>query len=408
MRAVFGLVLAGLLGACGATAIDQCSGDGDCPPGSRCEDSRCVCVTDEACDEGFECNSAGACQRRPGCETNADCEGETFCDLGTGQCLSGQPLTLASSCNLASHCPPGSTCEDGVCVEGCRDTGDCVLGEVCVDGACSDGFGVCEDDSFCRFGQRCIEGACEDDLRGPYCRGCSVRTDMNPDPCSGFRNFCLINNRELGGATNICGVSCATGEPCPNGYFCSDVVVLTQDQCSTDAQCQCLPGNILPRDRRCTLPEPCQPTLPDGSPDPNATGCVVEGFAQCNGGTTGGGAACVAVVGATEGFCTCADDSQCPGDATCVGGDCCAGPVDDSRQCVSGEGQLQGRCTCNTDDDCGRDTCRAASATCAISGIPCTPGAGDCPPIPCVDGGCEIGQNCAPEPGLTCSELTAP
>jgi hypothetical protein len=402
------LLLAMMGAAAGCASSDRCESDADCPVGAQCavDTGQCQCATDEACEEGFRCNSQGTCQRAPGCLDNRDCEEDAFCDIRSGRCLPGPGLALMAECGLATQCPAGSTCLEGRCIEGCDDTGDCQLGEVCVGGTCSNAPNLCEDDSFCDFGSLCgVDQTCEDDTRGPYCRGCSPRTAQNPAPCGDARNFCLVNNRELAGATNICGVDCSNGQACPNGYFCSSVIVLTQQQCGTNAQCQCQPGNILPRSRSCQLDEPCVVLLPDGRPDPNAGGCVVEGEPECNGGVTGGPSACVVTIGETDGTCTCASDDQCPGDSVCVGGDCCTGPVDEGRQCVAGEGQLRGFCTCETDDDCLNDSCDALTGRCSVTGIPCEPGVTDCPNIQCRNGGCFIGENCAPEPGLACSQL---
>ena len=400
-------LLAGLfaLSACNSNGDGTCSSDGDCPPGARCDtaQSLCVCVTDEACDDGFFCNNAGVCQIETGCSSNADCEEGLFCDLDSGRCLQGQALELQAACGLPSHCPAGSICIEGSCQPGCITSGDCELGVVCVDGQCDDTPGRCADTSFCEFGSLCVDGFCEDDFRGPYCRLCTPRTQQNPNPCSDPRNFCLVNNQELGGFTNFCGVDCSLPQQaCPNGYVCSDVLIRPPgDACVTDAQCQCRPGNVLPRENTCQLASPCQVLGPDGQPDPDAQVCVVEGEPECNNGVEGGEALCIVPVGDTQGECLCATDEQCPDGATCVGGDCCSGEIRSGRQCAVGEGRLEGFCTCERDRDCPADVC--IGGTCQITGLTCTPGGNDCPPIPCVDGLCFIGQNCAPEAGLSCS-----
>ncbi|MCA9554820.1 MAG: hypothetical protein KC933_32620 [Myxococcales bacterium] len=404
IAALFALAASGCSSNTPSTGL--CTTDSECTlPGTRCDtgQGRCVCATDEACEADQFCNRAGVCQTLSGCTSNDDCRQEgTFCDRLSGQCLSGPSLQLGSLCGLASHCPYGSVCTDGKCSMGCFDDGDCVLGEACVDGTCQ--AGVCSQDAFCDYVEKCDDGVCKQDFRGPYCRGCTQRTAANPEPCDAPRNFCLINNRELGGFTQFCGVDCSLGQACPNGFRCGGVVILTQQTCLGSAECQC-GGQVRYAEATCTVPSACNPRLPNGDPDPNATACFVEGHPGCNGGVDGGPNTCVVTRGQTDGNCTCTADTECADGSTCTAGLCCAGSVRPERECVGGEGTVSGYCTCATDDDCPRDNCDGSRGACAISGKPCTPGNDDCGPIPCVDGGCLIGQNCAPEQGLACSEV---
>lgn len=410
-----GLLLLVALAGCALTGCDSsstddlgCASDGDCNvPGTRCDLSRlqCVCATDEACTDGYFCNVAGTCQRQTGCQTTDDCSAGTFCDLASGICLEDAGPVLGAPCGLASHCPFGTVCMNGQCAEGCFSDGDCTLGQICYDGFCNSspaGQTVCSDSTFCEYGDVCeSDNFCAEDNRGPYCRSCSRRSDQNPNPCDGYRNFCLINSRELGGYTNYCGVDCSEGQACPSGYGCSDVIVLTRSTCGSTADCRCQAGNITYATATCGLASAC-------APGENAANCVVEGAAACNDGVAGGTADCVVSEGQTAGNCTCRTDADCPNAGACVEGLCCTGTVRDDPllECVGGEGRVLGYCTCATDDDCGRDSCDATSGSCLITGHPCTPGANDCPPIACIEGGCRIGRNCAPEQGLACSELT--
>lgn len=388
--------------------------------GARCNvaSGQCLCLSDEACADGSFCNSVGICQIRSGCARNQDCASEpgTYCDLASGQCLcpefdtdgtciQASTVELASSCGASVHCPPGSVCTDGRCVEGCFDSGDCQLGEICSDGVCFGEEGICENNDFCEYGELCSGNACENDGRGPYCRGCTQRTVQNPEPCDRPRNFCLNNSLENGGFNQICGVDCSLGQPCPSGYQCSGVVILTDDECASNGQCQCPSQDLSLATQTCTVSLACDPKLPDGSPDNDTTFCVDEGLAACNGGTEGGEGACIRVRGETEGQCTCVEDDDCAEGSTCVSGACCAGPVREDRACAVGEGRVSGFCTCAVDSDCPQDSCDGSRGACALSGQPCVPGENSCPPISCVDGGCLIGQNCAPEQGLTCTTL---
>lgn len=416
VRAAMLVALASALGAgCSksGSADNACETDLDCTaPGTRCEATRrvCVCANDEACLEDEFCNGAGACQRRSGCTDNADCASQpnTYCDLSTGRCLSGPALQLSGACGLASHCPYGTICVAGgtgpSCEVGCFDDGDCVLGEVCVGGICASGEGLCSGDDFCGYKERCTNNECRPDRRGPYCRGCSQRTAANPEPCDDPKNFCLINSAERGGFRQFCGVDCSLGQPCPNGYDCNGVVILTDQPCTTLAQCQCDPRRVRFATRTCTITESCVPRNGDGTPAPDADFCVLARHPDCND-AGGGDAACLVPRGQTGGFCTCGVDADCADGARCIGGQCCGGEVDESRTCAVGESRVSGFCTCATDDDCPRDSCDPSRGACAISGNPCTPGGGECGPIPCVNGGCLIGQNCAPIQGLACSDV---
>ena len=395
------MVLLALLAASCETSngAGLCESDAQCPlPGTRCnvELMQCVCSTDEACAAGEFCNRAGVCQARTGCATNADCASEagTFCDIETGSCLPGPALTSGGACGVASHCPYGTICVGATCVAGCFDDGDCQLGGVCVNGQCSSDAGLCSEDDFCAYGEACRAAMCKRDRRGPYCRGCSQPTGANPEPCDAPKNLCLLNVVETGGFDQFCGVDCSVGQPCPNGYACGPVAVLTDDECTAQVQCMCDRRTLAPGRRTCALSSPCNPGTPASDT------CVAVGHPSCSGG------ACLVTRGQTDGRCTCVGDADCDGGATCVDGFCCMGDVRRDRRCVGGEGARAGLCTCSTDDDCPRDGCDGSRAVCRITGDPCVPGNNDCLPIPCVNGGCQVGRNCAPIEGLACSELT--
>lgn len=360
-----------------------------------------MCVLDEACPEGEFCNAAGVCQVRAGCIRSSECAEGTFCDVVSGVCLSGSGGELHAACGIASHCPYGTICVAGTCEVGCFEDGDCLLGQLCIGGECASGDGLCATDEFCEYRERCIDGSCKRDRRGPYCRGCSVPSAADPDPCDDARNFCLYNSEETGGFDHWCGVDCSLGQPCPNGYECDGVVILTERPCTFTAQCRCEAGGIRFATRTCTVAEACDPRAPDGAPDPSASGCTFEGHADCG----GGDAACIVAKGVRSGSCTCDSNDDCTDGAVCVAGACCTGTIREDRECAVGESRVSGFCTCGTDLDCPRDTCDATQGTCSITGLPCVPGNDDCGPIPCVDGGCVIGANCGPIQGLGCTAV---
>ena len=404
----FLVALALALSACSSSDSSRCESDSDCTAaGTRCDTTlnQCVCATDDACEDGEFCNRAGVCQEKAGCERNSDCPDNAFCDISTGACLEGQALVDASNCSLASHCALGQICVGGTCQPGCFDAGDCPVGEICREGQCLGGFGICDEDINCEFGQTCDVAAqqCVDDRRGPYCRRCTQRTLANPEPCDDSRNFCLINNRELGGFTDFCGVDCSLGQPCPNGYGCNQVVILTQTTCTSQAQCQCN-GPLRFATTTCTVAVACDPRLPDGTPDPSRPPCRFEGEPACNDGVAGGEATCIVPAGQTVGDCTCRNDADCGGDI-CTSGLCCGGSARLDRECRGGEGTTSGFCTCSTDDDCPNNSCDGSRGACSLTGLPCTPGNNDCDPVPCINNGCVVGRNCVPAQGLACSDV---
>jgi len=352
-----------------------CSKDSDCgSPASafRCETQTgvCYCRTNDACPPKQFCNTIGFCQDKSGCEKNEDClDPSLFCDTSTGTCLS------LGRCTNDLHCPLGQVCDTSksTCVEGCRQNGDCPgVSCRCGDGPCAcDGttqaelaaceIGVCDptfcaDDSFCPYGTICgtppdagtARNQCYTDYdpkRRPYCDNCVYGT--SEPPCGTGPNYCLIDTAHPG--NYYCGADCSDGQACPRGYGCQDVIVVG------------LPGTAA-----CTRSNPSCP--------------------------------------ANQNF-PCVDDSECPRGGVCqkLAGQAngfCAG------KCSIGEGSSQGFCTCLEEFDCAQETCSAGE--CSISRRPCVD-SNDCRSIRCVDfrgaGGCLIGQNCAPENGLSCLEV---
>lgn len=387
------------------TLDNSCETNVDCViPGTRCnlETKQCVCATSEACPEGSFCNTAGVCQVRTGCTVNADCGAGTFCDIETGNCLAEPSVQLGSACGIAAHCPYGTLCVAGTCQVGCFDDGDCPLHDICLEGRCVTGDGLCSIKEGCEFCEDCIGNQCKRDRRGPYCRGCTFRTATNPNPCDNPRNFCLVNNNEVGGHAQFCGVDCSLGQTCPNGYTCGDVLILTDQVCFSQAQCKCDRTSIQAATSSCAVATPCAPRLPNGQPDPNAAGCSIVGHPSCNVGSSTITATCFVARGQTVGSCTCRSDADCSDGSTCVFGQCCGRVTKPGAECAAGESNVSGFCTCVTDEDCPRDSCDPSNGACAITGKPCTVGGNECGPIPCVGGACLIGQNCAPEQGSGC------
>lgn len=336
----------------------------------RCEAQTgvCYCRTDEACPGAQFCNVAGFCQDRSGCENNQDCiDTSTFCDTSSGQCLP------RGRCSSDLQCLLGEVCDTARsrCVMGCRTNGDCSgtscrCGDVacsctgttpeelarCEIGVCDPEF--CADSSFCRFGESCgvqpdagsPRARCYDDydtrLR-PYCDNCSFGGGVSI--CGTGPNYCLIDTRHPG--NYFCGADCSSGQSCPRGYACQDVIVVVSQWA-------------------CSRSNPACPTNP-GLP------CATD--AECKRGGT-----CAKAPGQPNGFC--------------------------AGKCAVDEGDEDGFCSCQVDDDCAQETCSAGE--CSISRRSCVVD-NDCRSIRCVDfqggGGCFIGSNCAPANGLSCTEV---
>ncbi len=319
------LLLVGVI--CGAAGCPQavqergCASDLDCSADQRCDASRglCLCIDDNACDAAEFCNLAGACQPKLECLNNGDCGGGTsMCDSTTGACVT---LSASLQCVLDSQCPFGSFCEGQACRSGCREDGDCALGTPCIAGQCDATPGACSGNSFCEFGQLCnAQNRCVDHaLRSTLCAECQsgdflsdcpedclIDQSVAPDPCSTNadcdRGECLAVNCQSSAdcapgqtcddidfffgigtcSQKICqggfcgGTGCDdVSNPCPRGYFCAVLQVVSNNQC----------------------------TLGSGSSECGAP-------RNCNGGGENG----------AVGFCSCAQDSDCPAgaNASCV------------------------------------------------------------------------------------------
>lgn len=395
------LVTSVLLGGGNCVSAGPCTDDAQCDAtgegytGCNLETGFCVCKDDRGCGENEVCNALGRCQTVAGCQSNDDCgDGggqDLFCDVVSAQCLSVQECNPAEGqrcCTLDDQCPYRQIC-DGLtltCVEGCRDNADCLVlqGEGCVGaslgrlGICAD---QCTDDSLCPLGSICNlgEGVCEIDTRGPYCQGCSG--GVASDDCGGYGNYCLVDSVNGG---EFCGVDCSRQQACPNGYSCTDVV-------------------IIPSTYICLFPEICD--IPEGQGTGNCTRtggpCAVD--EDCPQGPPFGD--CKERAG-RAGSCELDPGVDCERDSDCAEGTC------NLIACLGSEGDNTGFCSCTRDTDCPRDTCEGADNTatppvaghCELSGHECYLDF-ECDVIACVEGGCLIGQNCAPADGRNCNDF---
>lgn len=301
------------------------------------------------------------------------------------------------TCTLDVQCAQGQVCKDFSCVAGCRTSGDCLLSEVCR--ACPAGTpvadcavgkacvqGPCDSQLSCKYGELCAppandptgEKTCQPDLRGPYCQSCANVAGTQNYCLDGAQNFCLIDLSKDN--SYYCGVDCSSGEPCPNGYQCRDIRIVTAQQCAPADGLSACGG------RAATAPA-CDPA----KNHPGPKGGIVND--DCDAPRT----PLPPLVGAV---CD-------PRTSRCV------------AQCLtSGETSTHGYCSCTQDSDCPQDVCESGTRRCAISGKPCVLGSPDecqtTQSIFCVKaldarlgevGYCRIGQNCAPGPGFTCTIL---
>ena len=350
---------------------DGCQVDSQCGEFMYCETvtGSCRCVDDRGCGLDEFCNSQNFCQVRSGCLSNEDCpqleldgqQVERICDVRRSQCIPLPGCGVDADCNFGNLCATNQTC-----IPGCRDNGDCPLGQICNSGQCS--ADQCLTNADCEPGERCNSGECTIDDRGPFCRPCQ-NTRSEPPECGDYANYCLIDTSSQSGY--FCGIDCARGQECPKGYSCNNVRIVTSVQCSVSA---CVDGFC----RGASAGFACAADTDCENPRPRGT-CPKEGM-ECRGGE-----------GAQRAYCSCVDDSDCPRDEcrdasiteSCNGGTCS----------VSGD-------ECGSSADCPGNRL----GHCLISGHRCYDNM-DCDLIACVEGGCLIGRNCAPEEGLSCRDM---
>jgi hypothetical protein len=426
-----------------------CSERNDCPIGAACRGGLCVCISDEACSPGEECNSQGLCQKLSGCRRNSQCPdpNNTFCDLSTGRCIDKVTVDntgVRSGCGSNVHCDTGYVCDTGnnKCVEGCFADSDCPLYRVCQGagngqaGSCL--AGICADNSYCEYGQLCTSNGCIDSPNPNHCAPC---TGQDPAECGGSANYCLINASYIpgdpaSGSQYYCGVNCESNpDQCPNGYGCNSIRILTQEICTTNSQCcdasnagECCPDGSLdcPDNKRaCTKGEG---ELTGGCTCLTNDDCRIDTYGpQCLNTCEKTGASCIADSDCKScggrGFLPCNADADCIiGSCQPTTGDSCSGaskkcqwpleascnsatdceplpfcvPLQGTQTCIWDIGGTQ----CNNNAEC---MCNQNTNTCMGTGRPCTTGA-DCQ-LTCQGGGCIIGAACGPNEGLGCPDL---
>jgi hypothetical protein len=227
-------------------------------------------------------------------------------------------------------------------------------------------------------------GTCVYDDRGPYCGACqNLWTD---DECGGGANYCLVDTADPSGRSYYCGVDCSQGQACPYAYECHDVIILppAAPLCHVE---RCVEQRCSTNGGPCSVDEDCPYSPPGGD-------CARAKIGNC----------------LTEQTRACSGDDACCDNPPCAEGSCVL------QECRGGEGDALGHCTCTRDLDCPSDECRGADLSdpnnqipghCLLGGHACFDDI-DCDVIACVEGGCMIGQNCAPSNDRTCRDLVSP
>ncbi len=359
----------------------------DCGPFKSCntQTGQCRCVDDRGCGEGEFCNAVFQCQTVSGCGDNTDCEtqgSDLICSIKNGQC---GPRGV---CIQDSQCPLGRVCDDqsGACIDACRDEADCALGGGCIrEGGSALGrcrANACSRTQDCPPGRNCdlATNTCVEDLRGPFCGPCQSFDPSNPQCGDDPANYCLIDTSDPTGNGHYCGVDCSQEQGCPSGFACQDVIIVgppATPQCGVEV---CNNGLCSQTGAQCQRNEDC-PIGPPGG--------------DCARGRVG--------------ICAGTSSQTCMSDADCGGamGSC------RTATCSGGENSAIGFCSCVIDADCPADECRGAdlsdpnnpvSGRCFLSGRRCY-AQEDCNVIACVNGGCLIGRNCAPDADRRCQDL---
>ena len=327
----FGL-LTGCMGREMSSVEQGCAANTDCPGGAlgfeQCDvaSGLCLCLTDNACDANEFCNEVGSCQARAGCESNDDCSLGSICNVNNGECLE---LNNQIQCILDSHCPYGSVCQNYQCSMMCRQNGDCPPGQPCLNGACNTSSNACNLDNgnhYCDFGQICNESSnqCFDHAERSFlCESCDPYDTF---ACDGS-GWCLIDNTippaacnsdsdcyQYGANATCQAASCLLDSDCGAGQTCDFSMDTFSYECSGGGTCgghfcgssSCDDvSNPCPRGYECSQLRIVSPTTCSSNSD-----CA--GDRACQGGGENN----------NRGYCSCITDSDCSSlsfpDATCV------------------------------------------------------------------------------------------
>ena len=360
-------------GVCAGTRLCEEQGLSECnalvPVPEECngQDDNCNGITDEAtCSDDIECTK-DTCDPEQGCLHDP---------LDTGECMDGNPCTVADNCQQGECIGSPVICDDdNVCTyDSCDELGGCVF---------TDNQEDCDDDDPCTVGDHCKDSAC---IGTDIDCGCMTDTDCIPlddgDACNGSL-FCdqtslpyscevdpesIVECPEPEGPDALClQATCApdTGEcsltPDHEGFACND-----EDACTIGDQCQagvctggaplnCNDGNDC-TDDSCDAESGCVHT-PNSAQCQDGDLCTVGDVcadSQCQPGKP---LACDDNNPCTDDFCN--PDEGCefqPNDAQC----------DDFNPCTEGDHCHNGVCQpeemldCDDGNICTDDSCDPA------------------------------------------------
>lgn len=141
--------------------LPQCTVDGDCQPGERCELASRRCEPTQ-CSDTVQCKNPGefcvdgACGP-PLCDSDADCDAGSFCHAVQRTCQPTKPCDDEGKCSYYNEACVDGACVPNLCWQPCAGAGD-----VCdpATGQCGSACGSTAD---CGVGQACLNGtACVD------------------------------------------------------------------------------------------------------------------------------------------------------------------------------------------------------------------------------------------------------
>jgi hypothetical protein len=252
--------------------------------------------------------------------TDDACKGSDGCEnlpLNSGECLDGDPCTVADHCVTGIcvgdqvECDDENPCTDNICTETggceypaapgqCDDGNPCTVGDLCQDGLCQ-GTSVpcdCQADADCtdlEDQNQCNGSLICDTLVLPYKCNVDPATIITcPEP-DGIHAFCL--QAKCAPDSGLCSfIPDHEALLCDNGNACTVTDKCSAGVCDSGIEVQCNDGN------------PCT----DDTCNPD-TGCVFE-----------------------NNELTCNDGDVCTTADLCLDGQCTGGPVlmcDDSNAC---------------------------------------------------------------------------
>ncbi len=405
-----------VLGVCaaGAGGGGACETHADCPGGQRCVRGSCTVITN-ACESVTDCAQfedinhcdtlAGVCAWPP---PIFQCSSDGFCDGGK-KCESGRCQNEVERCLYDSECPAGQVCResDHICmIVYCNSQFDCPnpAMQQCVGGFCSAIPSRCTYDFECGAGSICVYGQCAPAPAGcPVCEGftnCDTATLTCKDPCDiNIVEDCPPGQFCDGFCSNLY-MACDSDNDCPPGVsFCDPgfgwsgaCVTLPLKTCASNEDCSgdfgtfCAGNRCMRAQDSCRIDSDC----PQGSAcvgglcyetsgEPWPPSFLCQSSADC----PGEGQFCNEEISSCqpEGM-PCDAFGECPQGAVCVEGICFALPERCSFDFECGKNKFCHNNACEErPENCpeceGQTICDSLTGTCKD---PCDINlAGDCP-----------------------------